>query len=330
MVPTDFTPDKPVGTGPFVFESATAGQQSSFHRNDKYWAGAPKIQTLKVLDFQSMDAVINALRGGQIDIAAQVPYSQVSALKQTQGITLLASKAWYHLTVYMRSDIPPFNDVRVRQALRLIVDRKQVVENAFDGYADVANDIFSRGTPSCSVVDVPQRVQDIAQAKQLLAEANASSLRFQISTANDQPGMLELAQVIQQNAKDAGVTVDINLLDTAGFLAKWTEWPVAIGYDTQLYFDVVANDLLPTGGSNGARWNDPEFNDLAAQLFRTADTTKQCDLQHRMQKIEYERGGAINAAWADVVIAHRDRVKGLVPAKAGYSIYYLGGVTVSD
>jgi peptide/nickel transport system substrate-binding protein len=327
MVPTGFDPKHPVGTGPFKYVSATTGRASTFTRYAGYWGKKPKVKTLKVLDFPNRQAEIKALRGGQIDIAAQVPPQQADSLGRTPGIKVLESKSNFHLTIGMRTDIQPFNDKRVRQAVRLLVDRKEVVKNAYSGHGSVANDLFVR-QGDC-VPNVPQRKQNIAKAKRLLAEAGESHLTFSIATANDEPGMLATAQVIQQNAKKAGVTVHINKLDTAGFLAKWKQWSVAIGYGTEPYVFDIQESFLPGGGNNITHWDDKKFESLTHKLYTTADKAKRCQVKKQMHAVQYRAGGDLVPAWADVLTAHRDTVTGLVKTTYLSPVYYLTGVSVN-
>jgi peptide/nickel transport system substrate-binding protein len=328
MVPSDWTAQKPDGTGPFSYVSATPGQQSTFVRFDGYWGGAAKFKTLKIVDFSDMEAIVNALRGGQVDVAAQVPLTEADALN-SGDLKVLTSKSPFTIIIGFRTDIAPFNDPRVMQAVRLLVDRNQVVTNAFDGHGAVANDIFSRAGGSCALPDVPQRTPDIAKAKQLLAEAGQSNLTFSIANPGDTPGMSEMLQVLQANAKQAGVTVKIDTMSFAKYGDGWLKWPVSVDVGAHPYLFDVKNSLMAGANANIAHWNDPEFMTLANQLLQTVDPAKQCSLEQQMQKIEYDRSGYLLTAWSDTLTAYRPgKVAGLVPALYNLSTTYLQNVSV--
>ncbi|WP_051897859.1 ABC transporter substrate-binding protein [Sciscionella sediminilitoris] len=329
MLPRGFDPRHPVGTGPFEYLSAEPGRGSTFTRFDGYWGRRAKIARLQVMDLPSRQAEINALQGGQIDIAAQVPAQQADSVAHTPGLRVLESRSNYHISIGMRTDLHPFDDVRVRTAVRLLVDREQVVRNAFSGRGAIANDLDMR-TNSCPQPGPAQRGQDIAEAKRLLAAAGVPNLEFSIATADDEPGMLELAQVVQQNAVRAGVRVHIDKIDTAGFLARWKEWPVATGYDSAPYVDILQSTLLPEGSNNLSRWDDKEFGALANRLLSTGNPVAQCAIRQRMDAIQHERGGTLIAAWSDTLTAHRDTVHGLPESRYLSPTYYLTGVTVGD
>ncbi|WP_020496580.1 ABC transporter substrate-binding protein [Sciscionella marina] len=329
MVPRGFDPRHPIGTGPFRYVTAEPGRGSIFTRFARYWGGPAKIARLEILDLPSRQAEINALQGGQIDIAAQIPSQQADSLANTPGLRLLESRSNNHLVLGMRTDLAPFDDVRVRNAVRLLVDRRQVVRNAFSGHGAVADDLDIRDN-ACGFPGPEQRTQNIAQARRLLAEARVPHLEFSIATADDQPGMLELAQVVQQNALRAGVTVKINKLDTAGFLARWKEWPVATGYDSGPYASILQNSLLPDGTENVSRWNDKEFVALADELLSTGDPAQQCAIRQRMDRIQHDRGGTLIPAWNDLLTAYRKQVTGLPVTRSLPPVYYLTGVSVGQ
>lgn len=328
MVPADWTAQNPDGTGPFTYVSATPGQQSTFVRFDGYWGGPAKFKTLKIVDFSAMDAIVNALRGGQIDVAAQVPLTEADSLN-SGGLKVLTSKSPFTIVIGFRTDIAPFNDPRVMQAVRLLVDRNQVVTNAFDGHGAVANDIFSRAGGSCALPNVAQRTPDIAKAKQLLAEAGQSNLTFSISNPGDTPGMSEMLQVLQANAKQAGVTVKLDTMSFAKYGDGWLKWPVSVDVGAHPYLFDVKNSLMAGANANIAHWNDPQFMSLANQLLQTVDPTKQCSLEQQMQQIEYDRSGYLLTAWSDTLTAYQSsKVSGLVPAVYNLSVDYLKNVSV--
>src|SRR5262245_31501149 len=166
MVPVGYKgyPAKQVGTGAYVLKSFTPGQQSVHVRNKNYWrSGQPYFDQVTVQDFNDSTAQVNALLGGQIDAMTDLPASQVKVL-QGGGMHALVSKTGGWLPLCMRIDTPPFDDVRVRQAMRLIVDRKQMIEQVLSGYGFEGNDLyapFDSGYDGPPHGSLPQRDQDI-------------------------------------------------------------------------------------------------------------------------------------------------------------------------
>ncbi|MCB1445862.1 MAG: ABC transporter substrate-binding protein [Rhizobiaceae bacterium] len=325
MVPRDFDPAKPVGTGPFRLTSYTAGQQAAFARFDDYWGEKAHVDELIVATLGDATAGMNALRSGQVDITYAVPYAEAKLVEADPRLKLLRNPSTQYLPIYMRTDLEPFNDVRVRQALKLVADRDQLVKVAMNGYGAIANDMVGRYLP-CGETPVPQRVRDIEKAKALLAEAGKSDLKLEITTASDVPGLAQTAQVFAQQAKEAGIEMKLNILEASAYLANYTNWPLGVDFFNDMYLPLVSRTLLPGGPFNVSRWNDPEFVELAAEAFKTTDEAARCDIIQKMRTIEYERGGSIVWGWSDILNAHGAHVGGLVPHKVDSPLSHLNKV----
>ena len=168
-------PAPQIGTGAYKLKSFTPGQQSVHERNPNYWrSGQPYFDTVTITDFSYATAQVNGLLGGQIDAMTDLPAWQVKVL-QARSMGALVSKTGGWLPICMAIDMPPFDDVRVRQAMRLIVDRPQMIEQVASGYGFVGNDLYAPFDPGYDH-SLPQRHQDIAQAKSLLKAAGHANL----------------------------------------------------------------------------------------------------------------------------------------------------------
>jgi len=136
IVPAGFDPAKPNGTGPFVFGSFTPGQRSVFSRNPHYFrTGLPYADTLSVIDFSDGVSLQNALQTGAVQGAGTLEGAQIAALGAASGVRTVVSRAGSITSFTMRVDQAPFSDVRVRQAMRLAVDRPGLIKSALDAYS---------------------------------------------------------------------------------------------------------------------------------------------------------------------------------------------------
>ena len=156
ILPTDFDVSHPVGTGPFTYQRFVPGQLSQFNRFDNYWDGPPFVDELIIYDFADDAAKVNALLAGQVQSIDNLPSYLVNTIEQ-QGASPLISEtgAWVPFT--MRVDVAPFSDVRVRQALRLIVDRQQMIDQALNGFGILGNDLYSPFDPAFAKRPAPAR-----------------------------------------------------------------------------------------------------------------------------------------------------------------------------
>src|ERR1700728_55604 len=171
VIPVGYNPAAPVGTGAFKLQSFTPGTQSTVVRYDGYWqTGLPYLDEIVITDYSDATSQVNALLAGQADVVNLLS-ADVIAIVQSQGKKVLISNGggWNPFT--MRVDSAPFNDVRVRQAMRLVIDRPQMMEILFGGTGTLGNDVFGIWAPEYDHA-LPQRHQDIDQAKFLLKKAS--------------------------------------------------------------------------------------------------------------------------------------------------------------
>jgi peptide/nickel transport system substrate-binding protein len=331
IVPTDYDPKKPVGTGPFKFQSFTPGQRSVFVKNPNYWeTGKPYADQLVIIDFTDDPARVNALLGGQVEAINNLPASQVQAIQGNPNLKVLNSPtgAWQPFT--MRIDAAPFDDVKVRQAMRLIVDRKQMIQQVLSGYGSVANDLYARYDPVYAS-DLPQRNQDLEQAKSLLKQAGKEGLTVELVTSPVFNGVVEAAQVFAEQAKGAGVNVKVRKVDTGSFYDpdKYLKYPFAQDFwASRVYLAQVAQGDLPNSPFNETHWGKGKFEDLINQARGEIDDAKRKDILHQAQQMQYEQGGYIIPYFSNIIDAYSAKVSGFVPAKSGFPFgnYWLKNV----
>ena len=326
IVPTDYDPKKPVGTGPFMFDSFTPGQRSVFKKFPDYWRdGLPRVDEVTIIDFPEDTPRVNALLSGQVDAITNLPSGQIAQVKSNDQFKVLISETggWQPFT--MRVDQAPFKDAKVRQAMRLLVDREQMISQVLSGQGRVANDLYSPYDPAYNN-DLPQRHQDLDQAKSLLRQAGQSDLRVELVTSPVFQGIVEAAQVLAEQAKGAGVTINVRKVDTGTFYGdNYLSWTFAQDFwATRTYLSQVAQGSLPDSPYNETHWKDPEFLDLIGQARAELDDAKRTELLKAAQKIEWERGGLIVWSFSNQIDAYNTTVGGFEPAKSGFPLTNYG------
>jgi peptide/nickel transport system substrate-binding protein len=326
VVPTDYDTKKPVGTGPFMFDSFVPGERSVFKKNPDYWRdGLPRVDEVVIIDFPEDTPRVNALLSGQVDAITDLPSGQIAQVKSNDQFKVLISETggWQPFT--MRVDKAPFNDVKVRQAMRLLVDRKQMIEQVLSGQGRVANDLYAPYDPAYND-ELPQRRQDLDQAKSLLRQAGQSDLSVELVTSPVVQGIVEAAQVLAEQAKGAGVTINVRKVDTGTFYGdNYLQWTFAQDFwVTRTYLSQVAQHALPDSPFNETHWKDPEFLDLISRARAELDDARRADLLKQAQEIEYERGGLIIWAFNNQLDAYSDTVGGFHPARSGFPLTNYG------
>ena len=304
-----------VGTGPFVLKSFTPGSESVHEKFANYWKeGKPYLDAVNIIDYADATALVNALLSGQIDAACDVPFAQVSTVESDSNYKILESQAGSFLPITMAVDQAPFDDVRVRQAFRLIVDREEMVERVLSGYGRIANDLYSPFDAGYAS-DLPQRVQDIEGAKALLKEAGQENLSIDLFAPNDTAGLAEMANVFADQAKKAGVTVNVKVLGSEYWGDEYCKRTFATSFwGTRPYLNQVAAGSLHDASYPETHWPPAgsKFADEYKEALATVDTEARYKIMHAMQEEEYNEGGNIIAFFNSLLDAYSSSVQGLV------------------
>jgi peptide/nickel transport system substrate-binding protein len=329
IVPVGYDPkggEGVIGTGPFKLANPgdfQPGVQAVFVKNPDYWRqdGGPYVDKLSFIEFADTTAQMNALLGGSVDYVQMIPGAQ-RKIAEGGGFKLLETKTGSWIPFTMNCSVKPFDDVRVRQAFRLIVDRPQMITQAADGLQWLGNDMYGPFDPGYPK-DLAQRAQDLEQAKSLLKEAGYDNnltvkLTTSTSVSNSAPAA---ATVFAQQAKGAGVTVEVNEVTGDVFWGdEYLKYPFAMdNWGTRGYLAQAGFGSVPGAIYNETHWSDtnPEWVSLVEEAFKTVDDAKRNELITQAATLEYNEGGYIVYAFDMQVDAYSPKVTGAVPDFSG-------------
>jgi peptide/nickel transport system substrate-binding protein len=287
--------NKAVGTGPWKLDSFNLRESAVLLRNPDYWDAArvPKCEKLILLPMPEANTRVAALRAGQVDFVEAPPPDAVPSLKAA-GMQIITNTYQHNWTWHLsRVDGSPFNDIRVRKALNLAVDRagmKELLGGLMEegtGFVPAANPW--RGNPSFKPTYDPDA------AKKLLAEAGYSAakpLSFKVGISTSGSGQmqpLQMNEFLQQNMKDVGVEVSFEVFDWNALLGVWREGAKAPSnrgiaainityslldpYTTFIRF--LKTDLITPKGNNWGYYSDPEMDAMITKVYTTFDPTAQ-------------------------------------------------------
>jgi peptide/nickel transport system substrate-binding protein len=219
----------------------------------------------------------------------------------------------------MRVDQPPFSDVNVRQALRLMVDRPQLIDSALDSYGVVANDVFSPYDPGFDHSLVRPAQGDIQQAKFLLRKAGHEGLTVTLTTSAVATGTVAMATVLAAQAKAAGVTIKINNVPSGVFFGpNYLKWAFAQDYYNYYpYLSQVAESMLNGSPFNETHTSNSQYTSLYDQANATASPSLRKEILYEMQAFDFNEGGYIIPAYIDTLDAYSDKITGYSAAKVG-------------
>lgn len=322
IVPEGFTDfNKPVGTGPFMFERFEPGVVSVFVRNPNYWeAGLPHLDAVETTGISDPVARTNALLAGEVDLIEKLDPTAIDMIKANSDLQIISSPSGFHIVFAMQTDKPPYDNPKVRQALKLLIDRQRFLDTVYKGYGQIANDQPVSPAHQWYCQDVPAAAYDPERAKALLAEAGLENPTFDLHASTVLAGMMDGAIVFQEMAAQAGVTINIIREPTDGYWsAVWLQKPFFMGGWTMR---PVADMILTQAYTSEAKWNETnwhraDFDQLLADARGTTDAVTRQKLYCDAQRMISEDGGAIIPVFTDILDAGSTRVKGLSPHPIG-------------
>jgi peptide/nickel transport system substrate-binding protein len=304
------------GSGPFKLKTFSPGQSVEFVRFENYFEPV-LLDGLVMQNFSDDTAKLNALRSGAMDMVGEIPPSLAKTLGDDLQLYSSRTGGFPGLVMDAKSEV--FADARVRQAFRLIADREALMEQLLGGTGTVANDLSSPFDPAYIGDELPQRTQDIDQAKSLLKAAGAEGLTIEMATSGQLPNF-EVA--FAQQAKQAGVTINVKQVDSTTYFSQHygrdpfyaTMWP-STPVNTQLALSIAPGAFYPEGN-----WDNPEFVPLweaaVADMNEESRTQKLADIQ----RMFHEDGTHLIFAFTEQFDAAKKTVGGVEQDSSGYPV----------
>lgn len=297
------------GTGPFKLVSYEPDRLMVVERNPDYYDPArPHVDRVEVHVFPDLSAQVSSLIAGDIDLMSTVEPNDFMRLEGQEGIDTLRAPSGQFCNVNFGTDIEPFNDVRLRQALALTIDRDAMVDFMTEGFGTKGNDTpLNEAYPFFEAL--PQREKDIEKAKALLAEAGYPDGFTAELIASDRPAIrTQLAVALKEMAKEAGITINVNTMPHATYLEQvWTKGSFYIGfYNMQPTPDGILKLLFTSDAAwNETRWNNAAFDELVAKARAVADPAQRTELYTEAQQLMHEEVPSLIPAFFDVLGAKR-------------------------
>ena len=283
-----------IGTGPFKLKSYTSQQGAAFVRNPDYWGAAALPAAIEISFYESVQAQVIALQSSDVDVVTQFSAQGGQGLLNSPDFNVVALRSSAHRELSMRTDIAPFSDPRVREAVALCLDRPAIAKALFQNYAQVGNDSpFAPIFPSTNPA-VPQRVQDLTKAKHLLAAAghpNGFSTKLYTESLLEIPA---LAQIIKQQASKIGVDIALDVETASSYYGKavpgqsdWLDGTMSlVDYAHRGVPNVFLEAPLESQGVwNAARFNDPKYDALVKQYVAAVDLSSQRAVAGRIERL---------------------------------------------
>jgi peptide/nickel transport system substrate-binding protein len=312
------------GTGPFKMDTYDPEGTTILVANEDYWEGRPKLDRIELIAIPDTEARTQALLAGQIDMST-VSRDQLLLFEGNDEFVVQSFPTGDWFGIIFRTDTPPFDDPRVRKAVRVAVDRNAML-NLMVGEGN--------GTVTCDhpvMMGDPYRAefdcsQNIEEAKQLLTDAGyPDGIEFDLFTSDLEPGMTQYAEVYQQQVAAAGITANVVVAPADGYWEDvWMVETVSMTSWSQRVADQILNEAFRSSSSwNETYYNNPEFDALLDKARASLDFEESKGYYGQAQELLFEDGGTFIAYFDNGARVLNKSISGLSPVPEDYIRWHL-------
>ncbi len=306
-----------IGAGPYKVVDNEPGVRHTFEKFANYWdpsiGHADQVEILVINDNNLRTA---ALQAGQVHMINRVDPKIVELLKGVPGISVEAVAGRGHYVFIMHCDKAPFDNNDLRMALKLAINREEMVEKILGGLGTVGNDFPINAAYPLFDDTIEQRKYDPAAAAELYKKSGHDGSPIVLRTAPGAfPGAVEAAQLFQQSAAAAGIPLEVKVEPDDGYWSDvWNVQPFCASYwgGRPVQDQMYSTAYLSTADWNDTKFKNAEFDELLLKARAELDATKRKEEYSKMAHILRDEGGLILPMFNDFVEAKRAEVGGWV------------------
>jgi peptide/nickel transport system substrate-binding protein len=299
------------GSGPYKIVEFQPGVDTQLVRHEGWHLEGAYFDACELIVLNDPNARQTALVTNDVDAITQLDLKTLNLLKRNTDIAVDNVPSAAAITMPMFCDRAPFDDVRVRLALKLAIDRKEIIEKIAFGTAIPGNDFHC--APNMPYwADLPQRVYDPEQARSLLKKAGRENLKVNLSVADSvYSGAVDMAVLYSEQARKAGIDVNVVREPNDGYYADvWLKKPFCmVQWGARPTPDVMYTLAYKADAAwNESHWKNPRFNELLLAAKTELDQDKRTAMYREMHQLLRDDGGTIIPMFTNFVYAHRKTV----------------------
>jgi len=301
------------GTGPYKIVNNEFGVGAELVRHEAWHREGAYFDEVKLIVLNDPNARQTALVTGDVDGVTQLELKTLSLLERSPNVEIDNVPSGAAITMPMFCDTPPFDDVNVRNALKLAMDREEIIEKIAFGTATVGNDFHHSPAMPYWPDDIPQREYDPDKAKSLLKKAGAEGLSVDFSVADSvYSGAVDMAVLYAERAKAAGINVNVVREPNDGYYSDvWLTKPFCmVAWGARPTPDVMYSLAYKDDAAwNESHWQNERFNKLLLEAKSELDQEKRAEMYREMALLARNDGGTIIPMFPNFVYAHNKNVK---------------------
>jgi peptide/nickel transport system substrate-binding protein len=303
----------PIGTGGYTIERLDYGVRMDVVRNPNYFRDGERawFDSAELLVIEDLAAAMNAITNGEVDVIDSVDLRAMEFLQRSGDVIAEEVTGSQHYTFPMLCDVPPFNDVNVRLALKHAIDREDLVDKILFGHGRVAYD-NPIAPPNRYFVDLQNHSYDPDRARFHLRQAGLDSLTVDLH-ASDAAflGAVDASVLFSASAEAAGITINVRREPADGYWSNvWMNKPFSAAFwqgrptEDWMFSAVYRSDA----SWNDTHWRNPDFDRLLMEARVELDEARRAEMYAEMQRMVSEDGGVIIPMYANFVWARNARV----------------------
>lgn len=309
---TDF--NQGIGTGPFKVKEFKPGVRSIGARNTNYWKpGLPYLDEIEFIGIADEPSRVNALLSGDVQIINEVNPRSTTRIKDSTTHRVVDSPSGNYTDLIIRQDQMPGQSPEFTEAMKLLLDREQVKSAIFRGFARVGNDHPIAPGARFYNADLPQRTYDPEKARFLLKKAGMENISMPMMCSPAATGSVDVAVLLQQSAKEAGLKLNVNRLPSDGYWSNhWAKHPLSFGnINPRPNADMLFSQFFQsTAPWNESGWKNPQFDQLLIQARGETDEAKRGKMYADMQTLVHEHSGIGIPVFISNIDGVDQRIKG--------------------
>jgi peptide/nickel transport system substrate-binding protein len=301
--------------GPYQITKYTPGQEVVYEANPNYWRGPAKLTRVILREMPTSANRVAALQAGSVDVAEYLLPRELALLQKAPGVTVYKVFGNFIHRVEMNNAKPPFDNVKVRQALNYLVPREEILKSVYFNTARFTKSPISEIYPAFTDEYFFFK-NDPAKAKQLLAEAGfPNGFKTQLAYRTGDQIEEEIAVILKSAFAKAGVDVELLKLPASTLVERYTkgEVPMYFFRDMAIVPDAayVANLWLNSASAiNYSKFKSDEVDQLINAGLTSTDEAKRVTDMKRVQQITMESAPWVFLMNPGYQLATRSNVKG--------------------
>ncbi len=310
-----------IGTGGYSLDTFEPGVRTLVKRNPNYWKqGAAHFDEVESLFIADVTARTSALQTGELDVMANADLKTIHLLKRAGNVQVIQTNGNKHITLPMDTRKAPFDNNHVRMALKLAIDREELLKKIFKGFGEVGNDHPIGPANVYQAKDIAKNNFDLDKAKFHLKKAGLDKLDVSLSLSDTAfEGAVDAGQLYQASAEKIGITINLVREPKDGYWSNvWMKKPwVASYWGGRPTEDWIFSQVWSADAEwNESFWKHEKFNKILVEARAELDSGKRGALYREMQEIARDEGGSVVPAFVAYIQAATDKV-GLPEQMAG-------------